>query len=246
MKQTLQNSSFAVAMLASSSVWAKSNSSDVDVKEPIGKSALGVNQLALDITPTRNTSTCVNTESVQTKSSNHMTPTNIVLSADPAVSPLEVTLTVSDILPSNQNKILVLAYSLGLNSANLLDKHLEILALYNVPAQNRLEEERTSLGTVAPIFRSKVSFSINLDAYAVAQPCFDTEPRAIYLQAALLPEADYNKGNLSNMTVSEVNTITFVPFECPENTVQKMTADEYGNLQLEMIKDGQTITKSNN
>lgn len=241
MKKVFKRSTLAAAMLATSPAWAKSGNTGFG--DSVGKSSLGVNQLSLETTPGYNATICATDTSAETKSGVNIIPNDLVLAVDPfAGSRIEVVFTVSDILAQTEDSVLMLVYSSKMsppqlptpNSKNPLEldiPNLEFLAMYNIPKQDYLVNNPTRLGIANPAPRSKISFSVNLDTSVL--PTFMDSKANAYLQAALLNAEDYAAGKYENMILSEVETLSFAQYKCPEDAPHRMATDDNGNLVIE-------------
>jgi hypothetical protein len=144
---------------------------------------------------------------------------------------------------SNQKRTLILAYSPQLSpspqiptpkSINKLELDLssaEIVGIYNVSDFGMEVQPETRIGAGNPAPRVKWEFDINLDTSTVPTMIRSGED-TIYVQAALLPSDEFESGKFDNMILSEVDTIQFVPNECPEKMdgkrVTKFNLDEQG------------------
>jgi hypothetical protein len=94
---------------------------------------------------------------------------------------------------------------------------LEVLGLYDIPAQRMFATPSTRIGTANQAPHSIVSISVNLDTLAL-HTMMENKLERIYLQAALLSRADYDAGNFEAMILSEVDVIRFVMGnDCPED-----------------------------
>lgn len=225
-------------LLATMPVWAKSGQ-DVDVTEG-GKNQSGINTLSLEESPGQNVILCAGNDKISTKTGNNIMPNDM----DVAVNPFdhnyfEVIFTVRDILAKDQDHVLFLVYSprtspspqiptpASLNKLELDMSALEILAIYNVPAQQMVIQGSTRMGTANPAPRSAVSFSVNFDTTIL--PTFIKNNEKIYLQAAFMKKSDYDAGAFEHLILSEMDTIGFVEMSC-SNFQSSMGIDSNGTL----------------
>jgi hypothetical protein len=198
--------------------------------EECGKNKLGVNHLILEEAPGYNAIICTpkEAETVSTCESAQWMPSDLILAVDPFESPyIEIVFSVHEILANDKDRVLLLLYSQKLmsspeivtpksiNKFQLDINMLEVLGIYDIPAQSMFSQASTRIGIANPASHSIVSFSVNLDANIL--PVYMENRESIYLQAALLPRSDFDAGNFEqNMILSEVDVISFVPMECPE------------------------------
>ncbi|MCP4701891.1 MAG: hypothetical protein GY862_34285 [Gammaproteobacteria bacterium] len=192
-----------------------------------GKEQLGVNMLTLEEVPLDNVKFCVPADSAKTGDF-HVMPDGVsVVIAPFESSSLKMSFIVSDIVPSDQDKALILIYSQRLSPSppiltplskiklGLDLSTLEVAGIYNIPAQTMEAQPETRIGQANPSPRSKLGFDINLDMLKIPA-LMNNGQETIYAQAALLPRADFDIGSFGNMILSEVDTIRFVQNECPE------------------------------
>jgi len=214
-------------LLATSPAWVKTASGG----DAVGKSQLGVNHLALDIVPGRNVAFCASHENIATKTGSDATPNEFSVAINPLkTNTVPIKFYVSTIWPSSQDYYIALIYSPTLllspaimtnKSRNdfLLDLHsLEILALYTVagtpPGNSLALNPPTHIGRIAPPVGSDFDFLLNLDTSILENITEDN----VYIQAVLIPKADFDAQKYSQAIMSEVNTLHFVE-ECPPNTI---------------------------
>jgi hypothetical protein len=200
-------------------------------EEGYGKSQLGVNSLILEETPGRNATICMPKEAGTAETSEsapQWMSSDLIVAVDVfASSYIEIVFSVREMLAYKENHVLLLVYSQKLtpspdistpksvNKLQLDINTLEVLGQYDIPAQRMLPQSNTRLGVAKPAPRSIVSFSVNLDTSVL--PVMMEKRESIYLQAALLPRSDFEAGNFEVMILSEVDAISFVEMECPED-----------------------------
>jgi hypothetical protein len=190
---------------------------------------LGVNALRLEAALGRNATIC-SPENVSSVGDIHFIPDNSALVVDPiSYTTIELNFWVSDVLPDDKDRILVLAYSpkitdkpqiptpFSLNKFWLELSTLEIIAVYNIPTQELLTQEKTRLGFASSQQISKQVIKIKLDTTNLANMVKEKE--MIYVQAWLMSKSDFELGAFDTMILSEVDTIRLVA-ECPENGPQ--------------------------
>jgi hypothetical protein len=249
-------------MLATSPAWAKSGNG---LGDNVGKSSLGHTGLSLETMPGYNATFCIppeNASSEEVNSTEEVSPSKTGLNTMPNkfdllldISENRTTLdfTISDVLGGKgKDQILILVYSSatvpttempapGSDNQLLLDTaRMEILAMYNIPAQDYILQGSTRIGAANPVPRSKVSFSVNLDRSTLLN--YKDKNDAMYFQAALLSAEDYEAGNFGGMILSELDTIGFADgTECPADS-QVVSLDTNGTLVFDDPEKGNNIT----
>ncbi len=218
-------------MLATAPVWAKTG--DSGVKSP---GNIGGNQLALIEIPGHNVNICYD-EVGHTKSTGNLTANNITMAIPNTGINSQLLFQVRDVLTKGVEYTLFLASSSVLlapevneiptsNSIQPLRLPLDslgILAIYHIPAQQMLTSTQTRLGKVSPDFtRSIITFGVDLNMNEI--PTLIANNETIFVQAALLPTADFHANIFDNMILSEVDTLGFVN-SCPGDSVN---ADDSG------------------
>lgn len=227
-------------LLATTPVWAKSGQG---VPEG-GKSQSGINTLSLEESPGQNVILCASNDDISTKTGNNITPNDMTVAVNPFdYSYFEVVFTVRDILAKDQDHVLFLVYSprtspspqiptpTSLNKLELDMAALEILAIYNIPAQQMMLQGSTRMGAANPAPRSAVSFAVNFDTAVL--PTFIRDNEQIHLQAAFMKKSDYDAGAFDRLILSELDTIGFVEMSCPD-----------GDGSIGMDQDGTLTTTS--
>jgi len=203
-----------------------------------GKDQLGVNYLVLEETPGRNTTICMpkETENVSTSELvSQWIPSDLMVVVNPFERAYtEIVFSVRDMVADDEDHILLLAYSQKLtpspdiatprskNKFQLDINTLEVLGMYDIPAQSLFPQPSTRIGSANVLPRSIVSFSVNLDTLALSIMMEKRE--SIYLQAALLLRSEFDAERFENMILSEVDTISFVR-ECPEDRQEFVESD---------------------
>ncbi len=126
----------------------------------------------------------------------------------------------SEISGSQEERVLILLYSPCLSKTPqiqtpkskqdlVLDTQaMKVMANYPVPAIMPAKGNRASTAT------TKMSFELNLDTGFLAHQVNAGDDTA-YLQAALLPKADFEKQNYSNVQLSKLQAIQITPNTCP-------------------------------
>jgi hypothetical protein len=196
------------------------------------KSQRGVNHLTLEEAPFENVTLCIPAKSQTSLTEDfRFLPNKVAVVVPPfETNFVKMTFIVSHVNAGDDDQVLLLAYSQKLlpsppqltpKSLNklLLDLDtVEILGIYDVRAFGREQQPETRVGMGNPSPRIKWEFDINLDTTKIPT-MMNSGNDTIYVQAALLKRAHWEAGRLDNMILSEVDTITFIPYECPETMV---------------------------
>ncbi|HID99521.1 MAG TPA: hypothetical protein EYP59_04435 [Thiotrichaceae bacterium] len=133
---------------------------------------------------------------------------------------------------SQEQRVLILLYSRCLSNTPqiqtpnskqklVLDKRdMEVMANYPVPAVSSAKGNRASAAS------TKMSFDVNLDTGFLAHQV-NAGDDTFYLQAALLPKADFEKQNYSNVQLSKLEAIQITPNTCPTDAAfsQNLNSD---------------------
>jgi hypothetical protein len=195
-----------------------------------GKSQLGVNHLILEETPGHGAIICTPKEAeTTTKTGSQLMPSDLIVAVDPFETKyFEIVFNVREMLVNEKDRVLLLLYSQELtqspqiptpksiNKFQLDLARCEVLGLYDIPAQSMFATNATRIGQANPASRSIVSLSVNLDTN-ILPVYMKKSGKSIYLQAALLSRSDLDAGNFETMILSEVDVISFVEMECPED-----------------------------
>jgi len=124
----------------------------------------------------------------------------------------------SEISGSQEERVLILLYSPCLSNTPqietpnskqklVLDKqNMQVMANYPVPAVTAVK------GNLAT---TRMSFEVNINTGFLAHQVKAGDDTA-YLQAALLPKADFEKQNYSNVQLSPLQAIQITPRKCPK------------------------------
>ncbi len=242
-------------LLATSPAWGKGTGGG----STEGKSQIGVNHLSLDVAPGYGCTVCADKQDVLGKGGSNLTPNNLTIAIDPFEGYVELVFTVRDILAKNKDHVLFLVYSpqtspspqlptpKSLNKLELDMSAMEILAMYNIPAQQMIANNPTRLGSANPAPHSAASFSVNLSAESL--PTFMRDNEKAYLQAALMTKSNFDAGKYDTLILSEMDTLSFVKMTCPENNasvaVGTNEADEGTMTVTDFNGDvGKTVTTS--
>jgi hypothetical protein len=221
-KKMVKKALIGATVLATSPVWAKGGGGG----DAVGKASLGVTHLSLDESPGQNATVCSTVS--EGKNGSNLTPNDIDIAVDPFKGTIELVFTVRDLLASNTEYMLILAYSpqltpegspeiptpKSLHDLRLSMAGLELLAIYQVPKQDMLYQDSTRLGRANPAPHSAFTFTVNLDTGVL--PVFMNDKEKAYVQAALLSKEDYDAGRFDAMILSELDSIGFVEYQCPE------------------------------
>jgi hypothetical protein len=241
------------ALLATSPAWAKSGGGASEG----GKSQIGVNHLSLDVSPGYACAVCAEKQDVETgKTTSNMTPNNLSIAVDPFESSyIELVFTVRDVLAKDKDHVLFLVYSpqtspspqmptpKSMNKLGIDMSAMEILAIYNIPSQKMIAAGPTRLGAANPAPHSAVSFSVNLDTSIL--PTFMEGNEKAYLQAAFMTKANFDIGKYDTLILSEMDTLTFVKYACPENNAS-LAVDDEGTMTVTDYtgETGKTVSAS--
>jgi hypothetical protein len=243
-------------LLATSPAWGKGTGGG----STEGKSQIGVNHLSLDVAPGYGCTVCADKQDVLGKSGSNLTPNNLSIAIDPfETSYVELVFTVRDILAKNKDHVLFLVYSpqtspspqmptpQSENKLGLDMSAMEILAIYNIPAQQMMAANPTRLGSANPAPHSAASFSVNLSAESL--PTFMRDNEKVYLQAALMTKSNFDAGRYDTLILSEMDTLSFVKMTCPENNASIAVGTNEADEGTMTITDfngdvGKTVTTS--
>ncbi len=254
-KKTMQNAVASTLLIATSPAWAKGGGAGTSEG---GKSQLGVNQLSLEEFPGRNATVCADPNANAGKGGSNAIPNDLDIAVDPFKDNyIGVEFVVRDIIAHNTDYILYLVYSPQLSptpqiptpkSTNKLGvdlTSLEIVAVMDIPAQKLLAQSSTRLGAADPRPHSAVSFSFNFDTSTL--PGFVRDNAKIYFQAALLSKSNFNAGRFSEMILSEVDTVGFVPNNCTAGS-NSISADNDDGLSKSgsIVPDNVQVQPGNN
>jgi len=211
-------------LLATSPAWGKGPTGGGDT---VGKSQLGVNHLSMEIAPGAYASVCADQDALNGKTGSNIMPNTMSVAINPFDTPyVELVFQVRDILAQNKDHVLFLLYSpqktpspslptpKSLYKLQLDMSALEILAIYDIPAQQMIPQPPTRIGAANPAPHSTASFGVNLDTTIL--PTFMRDNEKVYLQAALLKKADFDAQNYSASILSDLDTLSFVEMTCPE------------------------------
>ncbi len=241
------------ALLATSSpIWAKGGGGDVSE----GGKSPGINRLSLDVTPGYACMVCAEKNVFSGKTDNNITPNTLSIAADYVdgsyyidSSYIELVFSVRAFTSIHNDYILGVFYSPKLSpspqiptprSINKLEIDLsamEVLAIYEIPAQKMLARPPTRLGTANPEPHISVSFSVSLDTNKL--PTFIHDGEKAYLQAVLIEKSHLEAGQFNQMILSELDTLNFV-MSCPENSVSIAKSD--GKIIIDDIEEtGKTV-----
>ncbi|MDM8562392.1 hypothetical protein QUF54_03470 [Candidatus Marithioploca araucensis] len=199
-------------------------------------------KIVITTSPGSNVVTCADEDAIKEGTGKLGIPNNMTIAVDPFMSSyIELVFTVRGIPAQNKDHILFLVYSPQTSpspqiptpkSPNKLALDLnamEILAIYNIPAQQMIAASPTRLGTASPAPRTAISFHVNLDTGIL--PTFIQDENRAYLQAALMTKANYDAGKYDTMFLSELDTLRFVANECPPDHAS-IGVDEEGIMTV--------------
>jgi len=194
-----------------------------------GKEQRGINHLTLEQAPLENITLCVPGKSQAGLTGDfRMLPDKVAVVVPPfETNFVKMTFVVSHMTAMEQDRVLLLAYSTNrlpsppiptpksLNKLELDLSDIEVLGTYNVSGFGMEAQPETRIGSGNPAPRVKWEFDINLDTSTIPT-MMNSNTDTIYVQAALIDKADLDAGNLDRMILSEVDTIQFIPNECPD------------------------------
>jgi hypothetical protein len=138
----------------------------------------------------------------------------------------------SDIPGSQEERVLILLHSRCLSKTPQIEtpnskqklaldtRDMQVLANYPVIAVTLAKGKRASAAV------TKMSFDVNLDTGFLAHQV-NAGDDTVYLQAALLPKADFEKQNYSNVKLSSLEAIHITPNTCPTDAAfsQNLNSD---------------------
>jgi hypothetical protein len=204
-------------------------------------SQIGINHLSLDTSPGNNMTVCAEPSDIATKTGSNITPNNLTIAVAPFnSSSIKLIFTVHGILAQKES-ILFLSYSPQIspspdiatpksrNKLVLDASAMEILAMYNIPAQHILTCSSTRIGSINPSPHTAIKFSVNLNIRIL--PVLIENGDKAYFQAALLTKANYDEGRYDTMILSELDTLRFVENECPADHAS-VRMDEEGIMTV--------------
>ncbi|MCK5719071.1 MAG: hypothetical protein KAH84_03870 [Thiomargarita sp.] len=197
-----------------------------------GKSQRGVNHLTLEEAPLENITLCVPGKSMTglTGDFRYLPDRVAIVIAPFETNYVKLTFIVSHINALDDDHILFLTYSQqtspspqiptprSINKLKLDLNTLEIIGIYNVSAFGMEAQSETRIGSGNPAPRVKWEFDINLDTSEIPT-MMNGGTDTIYMQAALIKKTDFEAGKMDSMILSEMDTIQFVPNECPDMMV---------------------------
>ena len=233
--KTLRTSVLSVTALAASSAWG----SKLGGIGGGSDSRLGVDFLALDTLPVQNATVCLPAPQTAQFSGLQPNTQSIVVNAS-KFRTVKVGFVVSELETTDEDRILFLVYSptkstspeisttkygpkLGLKLADA-----EILGFYQIPAIFDALPESPKIGHAMSL-TSKMTLHVNFDAYEINDMIL-RDQETIYIQAGMLRVSELQDGQFENMILSEMDELTFVPNDCPADTVESYEADESGRL----------------
>jgi len=218
-----------------------------------GKSQLGVNHLSLEAYPGRNAIMCISDEHIATMTGSNETPNMISIAVDPWKATIELVFEVRDIMAHDVAHTLFLVVNSqimpegspalptdkSINELRLVMAGIEILAMYEIPAQKMLAQDETRLGMANPAPHSTLRFSVNLGTGVLTRYMDGNEKT--YVQAALIPSVQFAEERWDNMILSELNTVGFVKDKCPETDPDTGAPTDYVQVAVD---SGGTMTVS--
>lgn len=233
--KTLKTTVLSVTALAASSAWGKSGGfGDTGPR-------LGVDFLTLEELPIQNATLCLPANDA-TKQFGGLSADNPSIVVDSSTGKtVKVSFIVSEMTATDEDRLLFLVYSPRTTpSPQMLTtedgpelgvemSELQILGFYHVPALGVAVQDPTKVGRADPFPTNKMTVNVNFDQGKIDE-MIRLGKETIYIQAALIRTTDYQAGLLENMILSEMDSLTFVPNECPAGTVDSYEADDEGNI----------------
>lgn len=197
------------------------------------KLQLGVNYLKLQEEPVQNTSFCAppTLYAVSTSCMTEKFPENerwITIKPFQSAA-TSILFSVMDIQHDDTDRIVILVYStqktpspailtpLSKIKLELDLNFIEIIGIYNAPAQAMTAQPQTRIGVANPAPKNRFGFIVNLSNQTVPN-LMRNGNTTIYVQAALLRKSDFLAGSFDGMILSEVDTLHFVEGDCPKGT----------------------------
>jgi hypothetical protein len=212
-------------LLATSPAWGKGQGHGGGYF--VGEAGLGITHLSLEIAPGAYCSVCADKPAFDERTGSDIMPNTMTVPVDPFQTRfIELIFQVRYILAQGQDHVLFLLYSpqkspspqmptpKSLCKLELDLSALEILTIYNIPAQNMIAQPKTRFAQANPAPRTSISFSVNLDTSIL--PTFMDSNEKLYFQAALLKKEDFDAGQDSEAIMSCLDTLSFVKMTCPE------------------------------
>ena len=193
------------------------------------KSQRGTNHLTLEEAPLENIILCVPGKSATGLTGDfRFLPDKLAVVIPPFDKNfVKMTFVVSHMTSSDDERVLFLVYSPKTSPSPPIDtprsleklqldlSAMEIVGFYQVPPFGMEPQTSTRIGVGNPAARVKWEFDINLDT-SVIPTMMNSGESIIYVQAALMKRSDYDAGKFGEMILSEMDTIEFVPNECPK------------------------------
>ncbi len=237
--RALRSSVLGITALATNAVWGKGGTNIED--------GLGVGFLTLEEIPGQNVAVCLqqsNTGKSSNNSNNYnddkggVLPDALSIVVDPFEgNTIKMLFTISEMIASDENRVLVLIYSTKSSPTPQMRSHLsspplgldleemQIMGFYNIPAIQLEPQESTELGIANPRPTSVVTVNFNFDTSKLVEK-INAGNNTIYVQAAMIKASDFENNDFDNMILSEMDTLQFVK-ECPTN-VRVYKADNNG------------------
>ncbi len=185
-----------------------------------GKSQLGVTFLNLEMTPAANTKMCYS-DTAQIDPGK-LVANDVSVEIDPTqTASVQMNFVVGDLLPGNQDYMVLLAYSPAQTASPplltplsdnklLLDLNgLEILGAYSFPKTTEIPQAVTQIGQAQSKARQKFLFTINLSTDSIPK-MIRVGQNKIFLQALAVHKNDFDRGIFDSAILTKVNTISFL------------------------------------
>jgi hypothetical protein len=233
-RKTMKTTALSVTALAASSALGKT---------PTGR--IGLDALTLEEVPTQTVTVCAHARHPENedKFSGMMSNTLSIAVDSSKRRQVKMSFVISEMRDTTEDRVLYLVYSTRKSpSPQILTTDLgpglgidifemEPLGIYHVSARLENPQPVTRVGQALPFSTSKMTVDVNFDTSKI-DDLIRNGKETIYVQAALIRASDLEAGLFENMILSEMDTLTFVPNECPADTVESYEADEYGTITI--------------
>jgi len=199
----------------------------------ISKSQRGITHLTLEEAPLENITTCVPGKSmIDLTGDFRYLPDKLAVVLNPfETDSVKMTFVVSHMTAMAYDRMLFLTYSQQLsvspqiptpksiNKFRLDLESLEIIGIYKVSSFGMTAQTETRIWA-EPALRIKWEFDVKLNTLEILT-MMNNGNDTVHLQAALIKKSDFERGKWDSMILSEVDTIQFLPNECPQTMEQE-------------------------
>ena len=233
-RKTLKTTALSVTALAASSALGKT---------PTGR--IGQDALTLEEVPTQTVTVCAHARDPENedKFSGMMSDTLSIAVDSSKRRQVKMSFVISEMKDTTEDRFLFLVYSTRNSpSPQILTTDLgpdlgidmfemETLGVYHISARQENPQPITRVGQALPFSTSKMTVEVNFDTSKI-DDLIRNGKGTIYVQAALIRASDLEAELFENMILSEMDTLTFVPNECPADAVESYEADESGTITV--------------